>query len=109
MTYVTLGCYVRLGRPGILDAVHALRPARSEVVVKLGLTQLRGRDTYALCGRCLTRSRVGTHRYGAQYSRDALFKGRNIQELSVRDTAVRDTSTLHRCRESLFDDSPYHT
>ena len=35
-------CWVRLGqdcrgrRPGILDAVHVLRPARSEVVVKLG-------------------------------------------------------------------------
>ena len=34
-------CWVRLGqdcrgrRPGILDAVHVLRPARSEVVVKL--------------------------------------------------------------------------
>ena len=46
-------------RPGILDAVHALRPARSEVVVKLGarraasLTQLRGRDTHALCGPCV--------------------------------------------------------
>jgi hypothetical protein len=42
-------------RPGMLDAVHVLRPARSEVVVKLGahraasLTQLRGRDTHALC------------------------------------------------------------
>jgi hypothetical protein len=45
---------------------------------------------YALCGPCVTRSRVGTHRSGAQYPRDALFKGRNIQELSVGDT-----STLH--------------
>jgi hypothetical protein len=70
-------------------------------VVKLGarrapsLTQLLGRDTHALCGPCLMRSRVGTHRSGAQHSRDALFKGRNIQELSVRDTSVGDTSTLH--------------
>jgi hypothetical protein len=37
-------------RPGILDAVHALRPTRSQVVVKLGnhrapsLTQLRRCD-----------------------------------------------------------------
>ncbi len=37
------------------------------------------------------RSRVGTHRSGTQYPRDALFKGRNIQELSVGDT-----STLHQ-------------
>jgi hypothetical protein len=42
------------------------------------------------------RSRVGTHRSGTQYLRDALFKGRNIQELSVGDTSVEDTSTLHR-------------
>ncbi len=41
------------------------------------------------------RSRVGTHRSGAKYPREALFKGRNIQELSVRDTSVGDTSTLH--------------
>ncbi len=38
---------------------------------------------------------VGTHRSGAQYPRDTLFKGRNIQEFSVRDTSVGDTSTLH--------------
>jgi hypothetical protein len=36
------------------------------------------------------RSRVGTHRSGAKYPRDALFKGCNIQELSVGDI-----STLH--------------
>ncbi len=36
------------------------------------------------------RYRVGTHRSGTQYPRDALFKGRNIQEFSVGDT-----STLH--------------
>jgi hypothetical protein len=41
------------------------------------------------------RSRVGTHRSGAKYPRDTLFKGRSIQELLVRDTSVRDTSTLH--------------
>jgi hypothetical protein len=40
-------------RQGILDAVHALRPARRDVVVKLGvrrapsLIQLRGCDTHA--------------------------------------------------------------
>ncbi len=45
---------------------------------------------------CLMRSRVGTHQSGAKYPRDALFKGRNIQELSVRDTSVGDTSTLHQ-------------
>ncbi len=39
---------------------------------------------------CLTQSRVGTYRSGAQYPRDALFKGPNIQEFSVGDT-----STLH--------------
>jgi hypothetical protein len=39
---------------------------------------------------------VGTHRSGAKYPRDALFKGRNIQELSVRDTSVGNTSTLHQ-------------
>jgi hypothetical protein len=42
----------------------------------------------------VTQSRVGTHWSGAQYLRDALFKGRNIQELSVGDTSVGDTSTL---------------
>ncbi len=35
---------------------------------------------------CFTRSRVGTHWSGAQYPRDALFKGHNIQEFSVGDT-----------------------
>ncbi len=76
--------YCRGLRPGILDAVHALRPERS--------------DTHALCGPCVTRSRVGTHRSGAQDPRDALFKGCNIQELSVGDTSVGDTSTLHRLK-----------
>jgi hypothetical protein len=48
----------------MLDAVHALRPARSEVAVKLGarrapsLTQLRRRDTHALCGPCVIRYMV---------------------------------------------------
>ncbi len=32
---------------------------------------------------------------GTQYLREALFKGRNIQEFSVGDTSVGDTSTLH--------------
>jgi hypothetical protein len=91
--------YCRGRRPGILDGVHALRPARSEVVVKLcarrvpSLTQLHGRDTHALCGPCVTQSRVSTHRSGAQYPRDALFKGRNIQDLSDGNTSVGDTST----------------
>ncbi len=54
----------------------------------------------ALCDLSVTQSRVGnlgvgTHWSGAQYLRDALFKGRNIQELSVGDTSVGDTSTLH--------------
>ena len=40
-------------------------------------------------------SRVGTHWSGAQYPRDALFKGRNIQEFSDGDASVGDTSTLH--------------
>jgi hypothetical protein len=44
---------------------------------------------------CLTLSRVGKHRSGTHYSRDSLFKGRIIQEFSVGDTSVRDTSTLH--------------
>jgi hypothetical protein len=49
-------------RPGILDAVHALRPSRSKVVVKLGarrapsLTRLCGHDTHALCGPCMVPS-----------------------------------------------------
>ncbi len=43
---------------------------------------------------CLMQSRVGTHWSGAQYPRDALFKGRNIQEFSVGDTSVGGTSTL---------------
>jgi hypothetical protein len=43
-----------------------------------------------LCNPCVTQSRVRTHWSGAQYPRDVLFKGRNIQELSVGDT-----STLH--------------
>jgi hypothetical protein len=42
------------------------------------------------------RSRVGTHRSRAEYPRDALFKGCNIQEFPVRDTSVGDTSTLHQ-------------
>ena len=50
----------------------------------------------ALCDPCMTWSRVGTDRSGAYYSRDNLFKGRNIQELSVGDTSVGDTSTLHQ-------------
>jgi hypothetical protein len=49
----------------------------------------------ALCDPCVTKSRVGTHWSGAQYPRDTLFKGCNIQELSVGDTSVGDTSTLH--------------
>jgi hypothetical protein len=49
----------------------------------------------ALCDSCVTQSRVGTHWSGAQYPRDALFKGRDIQELSVGDTSVGNTSTLH--------------
>ncbi len=49
----------------------------------------------ALCDPCVTWSRVGTDRSGAQYPRDNLFKGRNIQELWVGDTSVGDTSTLH--------------
>ncbi len=49
----------------------------------------------AVCGPCVTQSRFGTHWSGAQYPRDALFKGRNIQELSVGDTSVGDPSTLH--------------
>jgi hypothetical protein len=48
-----------------------------------------------LCDPCVTKSRVGTHCSGAQNPRDTLFKGRNIQELSVGDTSVGDTSTLH--------------
>jgi hypothetical protein len=35
-----------------------------------------------------TRSRVGTHQSGTQYPRDALFKGRKIQEFLVGDTSV---------------------
>jgi hypothetical protein len=34
-------------------------------------------------------------RSGAQYPRDALSKGCNIQEFSVGDTPVRDEITLH--------------
>ena len=51
-------CRVRLGqdcrgrRPGILDAVHALRSG----VALLRLTLLRGFDTHALCGTCVMRS-----------------------------------------------------
>ena len=36
LCWVGLGQDCRGRRPGILDAVHVLRPARSEVVVKLG-------------------------------------------------------------------------
>ncbi len=50
----------------------------------------------ALCGPSVTQSRVGTPWSGTQYLRDALFKGRNIQELSVGDTSVGDSSTLHQ-------------
>ena len=54
-------------------------------------------------GSCFLRSmhyavRVGTHWSGAQYPRDSLFKGGNIQEHLVGDTWVGDTSTLHQCR-----------
>jgi hypothetical protein len=90
---VRSGQYCRGRMPGILDAVHALRPERSKVVVKLGalwapsLTQLRRRDTHAvhalhgpglghigkghniqgtLCSRGATSKnfRSGTHRSG---------------------------------------------
>ncbi len=75
-------------------------------MVKLGarrapiLTQLRGRDTHALCGPCIVWSMPdvvqswGTSVRGT-ISKGALFKGHNIQELSVRDTSVGDTSALH--------------
>jgi hypothetical protein len=46
-------------------------------------------------------SRVGTHRSGAQCPRDALFKGRSIQEFSVGGTLVGDTSTLHTVLHNL--------
>ncbi len=49
----------------------------------------------ALCDPCVTQSRVGTHWSGAQFPRDALLKGCNIQELLVGDTSVGETSTLH--------------
>ncbi len=75
------------------------------------LTQLRGHDTHALCGPCVTRSRVGTHRSGAQNPRNTLFKVRNIQELSVGDTLVGDTSILHGSRahpeDEMFKDESF--
>ncbi len=55
-----------------------------------------------LCGSCVVQSmRDAVHGWytlvrGTKYPRDALFKGRNIQELSVGDASVRDTSILHR-------------
>ncbi len=51
---------------------------------------------------CLTRSKVGTHWSGTPYPREALFKGHNIQEFSVRDTSIGDTSTLHPLFFTLF-------
>jgi hypothetical protein len=59
--YVGLG---RVGTVGILDAVHVLRPARSGVVVKPNSADATPMhcEVHALCGPCLTRSRVGTHR-----------------------------------------------
>jgi hypothetical protein len=45
-------------------------------------------------------SRVGTHWSGGQFPRNALFKGRIIQEFSVGDASVGDTSTLHRSSDS---------
>jgi hypothetical protein len=61
----------------------------------------------ALCDPCVTQSRVGTHWSGAQFPRDALLKGCNIQELSVGDTSVGETSTLHsntnRCILELYE------
>ncbi len=59
--WVRSGGDCRGRRPGIFDAVHELRPVRSEVVVKLGarraasLTWLRGRDTHALFSPCVMR------------------------------------------------------
>jgi hypothetical protein len=35
---------------------------------------------------------------GTQYPRNALSKGRNVQEISVRDTSVGDELTLHPLR-----------
>ncbi len=49
---------------------------------------------------CLTLSRVGTHRSGAWYPRDALFKGSNIQEFSVGDPSVGEISTLHPLKQA---------
>jgi hypothetical protein len=55
---------------------------------------------HALCGPCMTRSRVGTLRSGAQYPREALFKGRNIQELSVgtHRSGTHQPCILHEAR-----------
>ncbi len=61
VTDIMSGQYCRGRRPGILDAVHALKPARSKVVVKLGARRapsftLCGRDIHALCGSCVVPS-----------------------------------------------------
>ncbi len=61
---------------------------------------------HVLCCLCMTRSRVGTHRSGAQYPREALSKGRNIQELSVGDTSVGDTSESRNHRRLRLEDQP---
>ncbi len=58
------------------------------------------RPTEAAIAADGARSRVGTHWSGTQYPREALFKGRNIQEFSVGDTSVGDTSTLHHRKHS---------
>jgi hypothetical protein len=47
------------------------------------------------------RSRVGTHRPGEKYPRDTLFKGRNIQELSVRDTSVGDINPASKVERQV--------
>ncbi len=58
----------------------------------------RQRTSEAAIAADKARSKVGTHRSGTQYSSGALFKGRNIQELSVGDT-----STLHPFSYDFFE------
>jgi hypothetical protein len=98
-------------RPGILDAVHALRPARSEVVVKLGacsLTQLRRRDTHALCGPCMMRSMGGVvHGCVPTLCLDRLGQYRRYpmgRPIAAVDPGLCGPSTVTQCMESIKQD-----
>jgi hypothetical protein len=83
---------------------HMSVPQRSKAIARsykvwAELAPDGGAQTYRTwSGLPLMPSRVGTHRSGMISPRDKSYMGRNIQDLSVGDTSVGDTLTLHPFR-----------